>query len=163
MIDGEVLARPRDPIILSPGAIVHQILLLDLSDVALAKIGNVVTVQRASDDVVSALAVAPLLPACVRVPEIGCRHVLESLGAERLIVGAAMFQLAQQLDGHHCRPRRIALTRAAFDIAPHALHRDAALPYRVLHIIAQVQRDASISQDHFIVGVGHTPMLGALR
>jgi hypothetical protein len=37
------------------------------------------------------------------------------------------------------------------------------LPHGVLHVIAQVQRDASVSQNHFVVGIGHTLMLGALR
>jgi hypothetical protein len=37
------------------------------------------------------------------------------------------------------------------------------LPHRVLHVIAQVQRDASVCQDHFVIGVGHSSMLGALR
>ncbi len=74
---------------------------------------------------------------------------------------AKKYGVAEQLDRDNSGFANIRLCRAALDLATHVVHGDAALPDRILHILALIQRDATVSDDHFVIRVGHVSMLGA--
>jgi hypothetical protein len=92
---------------------------------------------------------------CLGIPQKARGNLHEVLIFQRQVLAGPLIELTQDLPSSLFRLGQILLTRRPADIAPMALHPNAALPCGVFDIITPIKRDLLVCDGNLILRVRH--------